>query len=101
MSTSSSRLGTALLFVATCAVLVVGSMMFGARFGLWEPIVGFTLIRTYLNPIAYCVTGLGLAGLIYHLATRNRSGAIKAGIASLVCSPYQRICRSFRALISH
>lgn len=84
MSSKSSRFGTALLVVAIFAVLAVGLMMCGARFGFWEPIVGFGLVRSYLNPIAYCVTGLGVVGLIYQLAIRNRAGAVKAGIASLV-----------------
>ena len=84
MSSKSSRLGTALLIVALIAILVVALMMCGARFGFWEPIVGFGLVRTYLNPIAYGVVGLGVLGLIYQLATRNSTGAVKAGIASLV-----------------
>ena len=37
-----------------------------------------------MNPIAYGVVGLGVIGLIYQLATRNRFGAVKAGITSLV-----------------
>ena len=84
MRNNSSRLGTVLLIVAISAVLAVGLMMFGARLGIWEPIVGFGLIRTYMNPIAYCVFGLGVVGLIYQLVSRNRSGAVKAGIATLV-----------------
>ena len=51
--------------------------MFGARFGFWEPIIGFRLIRTYMNPIAYGVVVLGVVGLVYQLATRNR--AVDAG----------------------
>ena len=72
------------MIVALIAILVVALMMCGARFGFWEPIVGFGLVRTYLNPIAYGVVGLGVLGLIYQLATRNSTGAVKAGIASLV-----------------
>ena len=84
MSNNSSRLGTVLLIAAIVAALVIGLMMFGARFGLWEPIVGFGLIRTYMNPIAYGVISLGVVGLIYQLVMRNSSGAVKAGIASLI-----------------
>lgn len=84
MSNNASRLGTVLLIAAIFAVLAIGLMMVGARFGLWEPIVGFGLIRTYMNPIAYAVVGLGVVGLVYQLATRNRAGAVKAGIASLI-----------------
>lgn len=81
---NSSRLGTVQLIVAIFAVLSIGLMMFGARFGLWEPIVGFSLVRTYMNPIGYGVLGFSIVGLIYQLTTRNRSGAIKTAIASLV-----------------
>lgn len=84
MSNNSSRLETFPLIAAIAAALTIGLMMFGARFGLWEPIVGFRLIRTYMNPIAYGVICLGVAGLIYQLVTRNRSGAVKAGIGSLI-----------------
>ncbi len=84
MSHHSSRVGTVLLMSALFAVLALGLMLFGARFGLWEPIVGFGLIRTYMNPVAYGVIGLGVAGLIYQLVTRNRSGAVKAGVTCLV-----------------
>lgn len=84
MSNKSSRLGSVLLLVAILAALAVGVMMFGARFGLWEPIVGFGLIRTYMNPIGYAVAGLGIVGLLYQLITRNGGGALKAFIASLI-----------------
>lgn len=84
MNTTSSRLGNALLLIAILAVLAIGLMMFGARFGIWQPTVGFRLIQAYMNPVAYAVFGLGVAGLIYLIATFNRSGAIKAGITSLI-----------------
>lgn len=84
MSNNSSRLGTILLIIAVVALLAIGLMMFGARLGFWEPIVGFGLIRTYMNPIAYGVIGLGVIGLIHQLVTRNRSGAVKAAIAGLI-----------------
>lgn len=84
MNNNASRFGIVPLITAIVAVLVVGVMMFGARFGLWEPIVGFRLIRTYMNSIAYGVIGLGVVGLIYQLAMDNRPDAIKAGAASLI-----------------
>ncbi|GEA61530.1 hypothetical protein VCO01S_27230 [Vibrio comitans NBRC 102076] len=37
----TSRVGTLLLIIAFTAVLVVAVMIFGARLGLWDPIVGF------------------------------------------------------------
>jgi len=84
MCNNSSRFGTSLLLIASAAVLAIGLMMFGARLGFWEPIVGFGLVRNYMNSIAYFVIGLGVAGLAYQVAIGNRGGAIKAGIASLV-----------------
>ena len=46
MSYRSSRIGTLLLVLAIVSLIAVGTMMFGARLGLWEPIVGFGYIRT-------------------------------------------------------
>nr|WP_067288329.1 DUF1499 domain-containing protein [Marinobacterium profundum] len=84
MVNSSSRFGSVLLFIAIFALLGVVLTMFGARFGLWEPIVGFGLIRTYLNPVGYGVISLGALGLVYQLVTRNSAGAVKAAAASLI-----------------
>ena len=84
MSNKSSRLGSVVLLIAIVAALAVGVMMFGARFDLWEPVVGFGLIRTYLNPIAYVVVGLGVVGLLYQLTSGNRAGSVKAFVASLI-----------------
>ena len=78
------HIGTVLLIAAIFAVLAIGLMVFGARFGLWEPIVGFRLIRTYMNPVAFGVIGFGVVGLVHQFATRNHDGVIKAGIASLI-----------------
>ena len=83
-SRRSSRIGTTLLILAAASVLIVGIMMFGARFGLWEPLVGFGYVRNYMNPIAYGLLGLSIVGFVYQIATRNRAGAVKALIASLV-----------------
>ena len=43
--------------LAIFAVLAIGLVMFGVRFGLWESVVGFG--RTYMTPIARAV-GIGL-----------------------------------------
>lgn len=84
MGNHSSRFGSFLLFIAILAALGIGLIMFGARLGLWEPSVGFGLVRTYMNPVGYGVIGLGVLGLAYQFVTRNRAGAVKAGIASLI-----------------
>jgi len=84
MSHKSSHLGSALLIVAIVALFAIGVMISGARFGLWEPIVGFGLIRHYMNPIAYGLSGLGVLGLVTQFATRNRAGIVKTGITTLI-----------------
>ena len=77
MNYRSSRIGTLSLVLAIAALIAVGTMMFGARFGLWDPIVGFGYVRQYMNPIAYAVLGLSLIGFISQLITRNRAGTVK------------------------
>lgn len=84
MNKKTSRIGTLLLILAMLAVLAVAVMMLGARFDLWQPIVGFRLIRTYMNTIAFVVIGLGLLGFIYQLFTKNGAGAFKTFLATLI-----------------
>ena len=67
-SLRSSRTGTILLILAAACVLIIGIMMFGARFGLWEPVVGFGYVRNFMNPIAYGLLALGIVGFIYQLS---------------------------------
>lgn len=81
MNKKTSRFGTMVLLGAISAVIAVALMMFGAKFGLWEPIFGFGLVRTYMNPIGYVITGLGLLGLIFQLITRNAKGIFKTFLA--------------------
>ncbi|WP_413282719.1 DUF1499 domain-containing protein [Vibrio sp. MA40-2] len=80
----TSLIGTLLLVVAFSAVLAVMVMIFGAHFGLWDPIVGFGYIRNYLNPIGLFVVILSTLGLISQLATRNRIGTMKSLVATLI-----------------
>lgn len=84
MTNNYSRLGTTLLAGAILAVLAIGLIMFGARLGFWEPIVGFGMIRNYMNPIGYAVAGLAALGFTYYLITSNSKGAVKALIATLI-----------------
>lgn len=81
---ATSRLGTLILVLAILAVLSIVVMMSGARFGLWQPIVGFGLVRQYMNPIAYAVFGLGMFGVLYYALVKRRSGAIKSFISVLI-----------------
>ncbi|MGR5065203.1 DUF1499 domain-containing protein [Photobacterium sp. DNB22_13_2] len=80
----TSRIGTLLLAIAFAAVLAVTVMIFGARLGLWDPIVGFSYIRNYLNPIGLSLLALSTLGLIYQWVTRNRTGAIKSLVAAFI-----------------
>lgn len=80
----TSRIGTSLLIISIAAVLAVVVMIFGARLGLWDPIVGFGYIRNYLNPIGLSLLGLSTLGLISQLVTRNRIGAMKSLVATLI-----------------
>ncbi len=72
----------ALLAVGIGAV-GVGLMLLGARAGLWEPITGFGLYRSYFNPLAMVVTAVGLFAVIVHAIRKERSGIISGGIAVL------------------
>lgn len=84
MTNKSSRLGTFLLVGALLAALAIVLTMFGARLGFWEPLVGSGLIRNYMNPVGYVVTGFAVLGLIYHLITRNGKEAVKTLIATII-----------------
>ncbi|MEO9274016.1 DUF1499 domain-containing protein [Marinomonas sp. 5E14-1] len=92
-----SRLGSVLVAFAIVAILVIGVMMLGARLNLWQPIVGFGLVRNYMNPIAYAVLGLGILGVIYYLVVKGRCGLGKSfftvvvGIALLAPTIYGKI----------
>jgi uncharacterized protein (DUF1499 family) len=83
-SYSSSRIGSILLMLAIVAVLSIALMMFGARFDLWQPIVGFGLVRNYMNPIAYVVVGLGVLGFVYHQLIESRCGVIKSSLVTVI-----------------
>lgn len=84
MTPAASRVGTGLLILAVMAALAIALMIFGTRFGLWEPIVGFRLVRTYLVPFGTVLTGLGLLGLVVFTVQAERRAAGKAGIATLI-----------------
>lgn len=72
------------LIVAIIGVFGVSLMLFGARLGLWEPITGFGLYRTYLNPLGGVILGLGLLATIIHVLRKEWRGAIAGGVAALV-----------------
>lgn len=78
------HLGKIALSVAVIGAVVAALMVFGARLGLWEPITGLGLYRSYFNPLAMTVAGLGLLALVIHLVRKETSSAVLGGIAALV-----------------
>ncbi|GMG85582.1 hypothetical protein LNKW23_48050 [Paralimibaculum aggregatum] len=76
--------GKIALLAAFIGAVGVALMLFGARLGLWEPIVGFGLYRTYLNPLGGVILGVGLLSLIIHLIRKERRGAAAGGVSALV-----------------
>ena len=73
--------GTAAILVATIGAICVALMLSGARLGLWEPITGFGLYRTYFNPMGMLVAAVGLFALILHVSRKEKSKAILGGVA--------------------
>ena len=80
--------GTVAILLTIIGTICVALMLFGGRLGLWEPITGFGLYRTYFNLIGMIVAIAGLAALVIHLTRKEKPKAILGGIAmisGLVC----------------
>jgi len=75
--------GKIALFVAVVGFVAVSVMLFGARWGLWEPIVGFGLYRTYLNPLGAIVASFGLLAVSIHV-TRKERARVAAGVVAVL-----------------
>lgn len=75
--------GKIALLVAVAGLVAVAFMLFGGRLGLWEPIVGFGLYRSYLNPLGAVIAALGLLAVVIH-ATRKERGGVAAGVVAAV-----------------
>ena len=73
----------ALLF-AVVGAGAAALMVFGAQLGLWEPITGFGLYRSWFNPLAMVVAGVGIVALVIHLVRKEKKQAALSGIAALV-----------------
>lgn len=71
------------LLMAIIAGLGIALMLFGARLGLWEPIVGFGLYRTYFNPLGMVVAGTGLVALAIHFIRKEKSKAVLSGFVTI------------------
>lgn len=77
-------LGNIALLIAGIGALCVALMLFGARLGLWEPITGFGLYRTYFNPLAAIIAGVGLLALAIHLVRKEKAQAMLGGVATVI-----------------
>jgi len=76
--------GKIALLVAIIGTVVAALILFGARLGLWEPITGFGLHRTYFNSLAAIIAGVGLFALVSHLVRKEKVQATLGGVAVLV-----------------
>ncbi len=80
----SSKFANLTLLLALIGLAAIGIIVFGAKLGLWEPIVGFGYARQTINPIGYAISALALACLIYLFTRSNRTGKGKALFALVV-----------------
>lgn len=78
------HLGKVALLVAVIGASAAALIIFGARLGLWEPITGFGLYRTWFNRLAMIVAAVGVVALVIQLLRKDKGQAILSGIAALV-----------------
>ncbi|WP_299640425.1 DUF1499 domain-containing protein [uncultured Ruegeria sp.] len=78
------QFGKIALLVGVIGAVVAALIVFGARLGLWEPVTGFGFYRTYFNPLAAIVVGVGLLALVIHLVRREKSQAMLGGVATFI-----------------
>ena len=79
-----NHLGKIALLVAVLGVICAALILFGGRLGLWQPITGFGLYRSYFNPLAMIVAAVGVIALIVHIVRKERKGMLVGGIATVV-----------------
>lgn len=79
-----SHAGSVALGIALLGCAAVLLMLFGARFGLWDPLKGFQLYRTYFAPVSYIVTGLALVAVLLHLLRKERGGVFWSLVALVI-----------------
>lgn len=78
------HIGKLALLVAIIGAGLAALMVCGARLGLWQPITGLGLYRSYFNPLAMIVAGVGVLALLTHLIRKEKASALLGGIAALV-----------------
>ncbi|THH38943.1 DUF1499 domain-containing protein [Aliishimia ponticola] len=78
------HIGKIALLIALLGMIGAALMLFGARLDLWQPITGFGLYRSYFNPLAMVVAGVGLFALVVHVLRKERGGMLAGGIATII-----------------
>ncbi|ASP22485.1 hypothetical protein ANTHELSMS3_03866 [Antarctobacter heliothermus] len=76
--------GKVALLVAVIGGLCAALILFGGRLGLWLPVTGFGLYRSYFNPLAMIIAAVGLIALVIHIVRKERGGMLAGGIAAVV-----------------
>lgn len=70
--------------IAVAGLICVTLILFGARLGLWEPIIGFGLYRSYFNAIGVGIFSAGLIALAIHLGRGEKGWAGIGGVVALL-----------------
>jgi len=70
--------------IAVAGVICVTLILFGARLGLWEPIIGFGLYRSYFNAIGAGIFSAGLIALAIHFGRGEKGWAAVCGVVALL-----------------
>ncbi|UOA32813.1 hypothetical protein DSM110093_02618 [Sulfitobacter sp. DSM 110093] len=72
------------MLIAVAGLICVTLILFGARLGLWQPIVGFGLYRTYFNAIGAGIFSVGLFALAIHFGRGEKGWAAVGGVVALL-----------------
>lgn len=70
------KIGNLLSIVAVIGVICAGLILCGARLGLWEPLTGFGLYRSYFSIVGAVVAGTGLLGLALHISRKETGRSV-------------------------
>ncbi|PZX06117.1 uncharacterized protein DUF1499 [Celeribacter halophilus] len=76
--------GKIALLVAVIGVCGAALILFGARLGLWQPITGFGLYRSYFNWLGMIVAAVGVLAFVIHILRKERGGMLASGLAAIV-----------------
>lgn len=76
--------GKIALLVAVIGVCGAALILFGARLGLWQPITGFGLYRSYFNWLGMVVVAVGRSPSLFIFCARNAVEWLASGLAAIV-----------------